>query len=69
MAGCLNFYLQSHSCMDLSPVERPPRGNYLGTARSGHYVVIVNQSGYTPDMLQDIVSQAIPLKIMISRIR
>ena len=55
--------------MDLSPVERPPRGNYLGTARSGHYVVIVNQSGYTPDMLQDIVSQAIPLKIMISRIR
>lgn len=37
-----NFYLQSHD----SP---------LGTARNGHYVVIINESGYTDMELQDIV--------------
>lgn len=37
------FYLQSHD----SP---------LGTAKTAHYVVIVNESGYTPNQLQDIVS-------------
>lgn len=38
-----SFYLQSHD----SPI---------GTARSGHYVVIKNESGYTLAQLQEIVS-------------
>lgn len=37
-----NFYLQSH--------ESP-----IGTARTGHYVVIVNECGYTPKELQETV--------------
>jgi eukaryotic translation initiation factor 2C len=39
-----SFYLQSHD----SP---------LGTAKSGHYVVIVNESEYTSKKLQEIVSK------------
>lgn len=38
-----NFYLQSHDCP-------------IGTSRNGHYVVIVNESGYSVSELQDIVS-------------
>ncbi|CAG8961370.1 hypothetical protein HYFRA_00013831 [Hymenoscyphus fraxineus] len=38
-----NFYLQSHN----SP---------LGTARSAHYVVIENESGYTPHELQEVTN-------------
>jgi len=37
-----SFYLQSHH-------------SALGTARTAHYVVIVNQSGYTVDELEHIV--------------
>ncbi|TVY81280.1 putative protein tag-76 [Lachnellula suecica] len=36
-----NFYLQSHDSPE-------------GTARSGHYVVISNDSGYTPEKLQEV---------------
>lgn len=43
-----SFFLQSHD----SP---------LGTARSGHYVVIENGSGYTPEQLHDIVSNPLHL--------
>ncbi len=42
LARTFNFYLQSHD----SP---------LGTARSGHYVVLANESGYTADDLQKAV--------------
>ncbi|TVY43663.1 Protein argonaute [Lachnellula occidentalis] len=38
-----NFYLQSH-------------GSPIGTARSGHYVVLENGSGYTADELQGITN-------------
>jgi hypothetical protein len=38
-----NFYLQSHDSPE-------------GTARSGDYVVIVNESGYTPELLHNTVS-------------
>jgi hypothetical protein len=38
-----DFYLQSHDCPE-------------GTARAGHYVVIVNESWYTPRMLHDTVN-------------
>jgi eukaryotic translation initiation factor 2C len=38
-----SFYLQSHD----SP---------LGTAHTGHYVVLENSSGYTPQELQELVS-------------
>jgi eukaryotic translation initiation factor 2C len=37
-----NFYLQSHD-------------SYLGTARSAHYTVIINESGYKLDQLQEVV--------------
>lgn len=40
-----SFYLQSHDCT-------------LGTARSGHYVVISNGSRYTAKGLHEIVSTA-----------
>lgn len=38
-----NFYLQSHDAE-------------LGRARSGHYVVIENETGYSPEKLQELVS-------------
>ena len=38
-----DFYLQSHD-------------SFLGTARSAHYIVIANESGYTMDQVQEVVS-------------
>lgn len=38
-----SFYFQSHDCPE-------------GTARSGHYAVIANESGYTADELQKLAS-------------
>ena len=38
-----DFYLQSHDSI-------------LGTARSAHYIVIENESGYTMDEIQELVS-------------
>jgi hypothetical protein len=47
-----NFYLQSHDCP-------------IGTARSGHYVVITNESGYSADELQRVVSTFVDLTLQI----
>lgn len=42
-----SFYLQSHD-------------SALGTARSAHYIVIINESNYTTESIQETVSKSFP---------
>ena len=42
-----DFYLQSHD-------------RYLGTARTAHYIVLENESCYTMDKLEELVSEQSP---------